>query len=186
MSASSKVALAVVDAEGLGALSMRRLGKELGVEAMSLYHHVRDKDDLINGLNLMVLTGIDSDTTGLDWPDALEAFAHRLYTAYPRPSLARTLTWTVPTSLDVLTTMERVLIPASARAGFGPSHRWSAFRGVVSMCVGFVIVHTEPQPTDPQLRWHGWDVAALGAGGFPALAALGPTFDATPSRSRTT
>ncbi len=105
---------------------------------------------------------------------------HRLYAAYlPRPSLARTLTWTVPTSIQVLTTMERVLARLG-ESGLSPESQVSAFRGVVSMCVGFVIVHTEPQPTDPELQWHGWDVAALGAGGFPALAALGPTFDATP------
>lgn len=173
-------ALAVVDAEGLGALSMRRLGKELGVEAMSLYHHVRDKDDLVNGLNLLVLSRIDSDTAGLAWPEALEAFAHRLYAAYlPRPSLARTLTWTVPTTGDVLTTMEHVLARLG-ESGLPPASQVSAFRGVVSMCVGFVIVHTEPQPTSPELVWRGWDAPALAAAGFPSLAALGPVFDATP------
>ena len=66
-----ETALALVDAEGLGALSMRRLGKELGVEAMSLYHHVRDKDDLINGGNLLVLARLDVDSSGMSWPDAL-------------------------------------------------------------------------------------------------------------------
>ena len=40
-------ALQIMDDEGLDAVSMRRVGRELGVEAMSLYHHVRDKDALI-------------------------------------------------------------------------------------------------------------------------------------------
>ena len=40
-------ALQIMDDEGLDAVSMRRVGRELGVEAMSLYHHVRDKDDLL-------------------------------------------------------------------------------------------------------------------------------------------
>jgi AcrR family transcriptional regulator len=48
-------ALALVDAEGLEALSMRRLGARLGVEAMSLYRHVRDKADLIDALHVAVL-----------------------------------------------------------------------------------------------------------------------------------
>jgi AcrR family transcriptional regulator len=48
-------ALALVDAEGPEALSMRRLGARLGVEAMSLYRHVRDKADLINALYAAVL-----------------------------------------------------------------------------------------------------------------------------------
>jgi AcrR family transcriptional regulator len=45
-----KTAMKVVDREGLSALSMRRLGKELGVEAMSLYHHLPGKDGLLDGL----------------------------------------------------------------------------------------------------------------------------------------
>src|SRR5688572_28499768 len=45
-----KAALKVADREGLPALSMRRLGKELGVEAMSLYHHLPSKDGLLDGL----------------------------------------------------------------------------------------------------------------------------------------
>jgi AcrR family transcriptional regulator len=43
-------ALRLVDEHGLEALSMRRLGAELGVEAMSLYHHVPSKDALLDGL----------------------------------------------------------------------------------------------------------------------------------------
>ena len=43
-------ALAIVDAEGLDALSMRRLGRELGVEAMSLYHHFASKDALLDAM----------------------------------------------------------------------------------------------------------------------------------------
>src|SRR5713226_7572623 len=48
-------ALRIMDAEGLGAVSMRRIGRELGVEAMSLYNHVRDKEDLLEGIREHVL-----------------------------------------------------------------------------------------------------------------------------------
>ncbi|MDZ4170230.1 MAG: TetR family transcriptional regulator [Coriobacteriia bacterium] len=43
-------ALALIDAEGIDALTMRRLAHELGVEAMSLYHHVPNKDALLDGV----------------------------------------------------------------------------------------------------------------------------------------
>jgi TetR/AcrR family tetracycline transcriptional repressor len=43
----AQAALARIDADGLEALSMRKLGADLGVEAMSLYNHVRNKDDLL-------------------------------------------------------------------------------------------------------------------------------------------
>lgn len=175
-----ETALAVVDAEGLAALSMRRLGKELGVEAMSLYHHVRDKDDLVNGVNLLVLGRLDVDSDGMTWHEAIEAFALRLYEAYlPRPDLARALSWTTPSDGDVLVTMERVLARL-AESGLPPEVQVSAFRGVISMCVGFVVVHTEPQPTSDSVRWTGWDDASPGLANFPSLTALAPTFDRVP------
>ncbi len=43
-------AVALADASGIAALTMRRLGAELGVEAMSLYHHVANKVDLLDGM----------------------------------------------------------------------------------------------------------------------------------------
>lgn len=54
-----KAALELVDAEGLAALSMRRLGEQLGVQAMSLYRHVKDKDDLLDGLQGAVLADME-------------------------------------------------------------------------------------------------------------------------------
>jgi AcrR family transcriptional regulator len=50
-----ETALALVDESGLESLTMRKLGQELGFEAMSLYNHVANKDDLINGLLDLVL-----------------------------------------------------------------------------------------------------------------------------------
>lgn len=47
----AEAALALVDRDGLDQLSMRRLAADLGVEAMSLYNHVRNKDDLENELS---------------------------------------------------------------------------------------------------------------------------------------
>jgi AcrR family transcriptional regulator len=46
----AEAALALIDADGLDALSMRKLGAALGVEAMSLYNHVRNKDDLLGAV----------------------------------------------------------------------------------------------------------------------------------------
>ncbi|MEL6186234.1 MAG: TetR/AcrR family transcriptional regulator C-terminal domain-containing protein [Myxococcota bacterium] len=48
-------ALELVDSEGLDALSMRRLGERLGVQAMSLYRHVKDKEDLLDGVKAAIL-----------------------------------------------------------------------------------------------------------------------------------
>jgi AcrR family transcriptional regulator len=48
-------ALRIMDDEGLDAVSMRRVAREVGVEAMSLYHHVRDKEDLLDGVCAAVM-----------------------------------------------------------------------------------------------------------------------------------
>jgi AcrR family transcriptional regulator len=49
-------ALGIMDREGLDAVTMRRVAREVGVEAMSLYHHVADKDDLLDGVCARVMT----------------------------------------------------------------------------------------------------------------------------------
>ena len=45
-----RAAIALADEGGIESLSMRKLGQELGVEAMSLYNHVANKDDLLDGI----------------------------------------------------------------------------------------------------------------------------------------
>jgi len=53
-------ALEIGNAEGLEAVSLRRLAQELGVTPMALYRHVRDKQDLINAMTERVLEGLDA------------------------------------------------------------------------------------------------------------------------------
>ena len=45
-----RAAIALADESGIESLSMRKLGQELGVEAMSLYNHVANKDDILDGI----------------------------------------------------------------------------------------------------------------------------------------
>jgi AcrR family transcriptional regulator len=45
-----RAALRIMDQEGLDAVTMRRIGRDLGVEAMSLYNHVQDKEDILDGI----------------------------------------------------------------------------------------------------------------------------------------
>lgn len=54
----------LADREGLDALTMRRLAESLGVEAMSLYHHVRNKDGILDGLVELVFTEIEAEVGG--------------------------------------------------------------------------------------------------------------------------
>ena len=66
-----KAAIGLADREGIEAVSMRRLGTELGIEAMSLYTHVRGKDDLLDGMIELVIGEIPIHRDGADWKDSL-------------------------------------------------------------------------------------------------------------------
>jgi len=70
-----EVALSLADgadgAGGIDSLSMRRLAKELGVEAASLYHHVRNKDEILDGLVELVSAEIARPPTGVEWRAAM-------------------------------------------------------------------------------------------------------------------
>ena len=66
----------LADTEGLSAITMRRLGQAMGVEAMSLYKHVADKDAILDGLLDGVLDAIDLPTPDEEWRAAMRRRAH--------------------------------------------------------------------------------------------------------------
>src|ERR1041385_1680458 len=63
-------ALKMADRDGLASLSMRKLGDELGIEAMSLYNHVKNKDDLLDGLIDIVFSEIEVPRDA-DWKSCM-------------------------------------------------------------------------------------------------------------------
>jgi AcrR family transcriptional regulator len=64
-------AVALADRGGSEAVSMRKLGQELGVDAMSLYHHVRSKDDILDGIVDVIVGEITLSSPGADWKAVL-------------------------------------------------------------------------------------------------------------------
>lgn len=69
-------ALEIIDADGLPALSMRKLASELGVQAASLYTHYATKDELLDGIAVGIAKEVDASAFETeDWPDALFAWA---------------------------------------------------------------------------------------------------------------
>ena len=67
--------IALADRDGVDSISMRRLAQELGVEAMSLYTHVRNKDDLLDGMVDAVIAEIPTSTAGAEWKATLRQMA---------------------------------------------------------------------------------------------------------------
>ena len=68
-------AVRVADTGGLAQVSMRNVGRELGVEAMSLYHHVANKDALLDALVEWVFAQIELPTPGSPWRAAMTSRA---------------------------------------------------------------------------------------------------------------
>jgi AcrR family transcriptional regulator len=66
-----QAAVVLADERGFESLTMRALGEELGVEAMSLYHYVANKDELLDGMVDVVFSEIELPTTDVDWKTAM-------------------------------------------------------------------------------------------------------------------
>jgi AcrR family transcriptional regulator len=64
-------AIKLADQGGLESLSMRKLGQELGVEAMAVYYHFANKDEVIDGIVDIVFSQIDLPASGTDWKSAM-------------------------------------------------------------------------------------------------------------------
>jgi AcrR family transcriptional regulator len=67
--------MGVADDGGLEALTMQRIGEQVGAEAMSLYRHVRNKDDLLDGIVDLVFAEIELPAAGTEWKTAMRARA---------------------------------------------------------------------------------------------------------------
>jgi len=70
-----RAAITLADEGGIEALSMRKLAKELGVEAMSLYNHVANKDEILDGIIDVVAAEADLPSDGADWKNAIRQSA---------------------------------------------------------------------------------------------------------------
>ena len=66
-----RAAVAFADESGIASLTMRKLGEALGVEAMSLYNHVANKDELLGAMVDFVFSEIELPPDGADWRTAM-------------------------------------------------------------------------------------------------------------------
>jgi AcrR family transcriptional regulator len=70
-----RAAINLADEAGIESLTMRKLGQELGVEAMSLYNHVSNKDDILDGIVDIVVNEIDLPSNEADWKTDMRQWA---------------------------------------------------------------------------------------------------------------
>ena len=117
---------------------MRRLGQALGVEAMSLYHHVASKADLLDGILDLVTEEIELPAAGSDWKSALRATAvsaHRVFLEHP---WAANLTLSAGTGAGRYRYMEAIL-RSLREGGFSAEMTHHAYHALESHIVGFTL-----------------------------------------------
>ncbi len=175
-------AVGLVDREGAEALSMRRLGATLGVEAMALYHWVPNREALLDGIGEVLMAGVEGapgDRAGCR--DACRAFARSLRAvALAHPQSFRLVGLRPLRTAVALAPVER-LLAALVADGASPVAALAAYRSVASFARGYALAEVIGFTVDAATPAGRAPLRALPAAEFPVLggrvdelAGLGP------------
>ena len=134
-----RAAIAMADASGLEAVTMRRLAQELGVEAMSLYHHVAKKDDILAGMVDMVIEEFDLPRPGEQWKDAIRRTAISAYDAMLRHPWSPALILSGPGISPARLAYMNAVLGALRGAGFSADMTDHAYHALDSHIMGFTL-----------------------------------------------
>jgi len=132
-------AVALADANGIGSLTMRRLARELGVKPMSLYHHVANKDELLDGMVDVVFSEIDLPPDSAGWNSAMRERAKSARAALMRHPWAIGLMESRTEPGHATLRHHDAVIGCLRRAGFSIEMAAHAFSVLDSYIYGFVL-----------------------------------------------
>ncbi|MCO6188264.1 TetR/AcrR family transcriptional regulator C-terminal domain-containing protein [Rhizobium sp. L1K21] len=137
-----EAAIRLADKDGIAALTMRKLAQSLGVEAMSLYHHLPNKDAMLGAMVDQIFAEISPPPEGKPWKDAISA----------RAGSAREVLMRHPWAVQVLETRRNpgtitlshhdAVIGCFRRAGFTVALAAHAYSLIDSYIYGFVMQET--------------------------------------------
>jgi AcrR family transcriptional regulator len=157
-------AVELIERDGVGALSMRRIASELGSEVMTLYDHVPSKAALLDGVAEQVLSGIDYTTDpGTGWEEQIRGQARAFWRkarAYPRCTMV-----VVSRPVDSAATLrpiEHALVTLRG-AGFGGEDAIRVVRTFVAYVAGALMREVGVTPGLEPQRPLGQDPAVLAA-----------------------
>jgi AcrR family transcriptional regulator len=175
-----ETALRLMDTEGLDAVTMRRIGRELGVEAMSLYNHVEDKEDILDGICERVMADFEFPEPAEEWEETCRRGARawrRLLQAHPEVMRLFAEQRGPVRSPDSMRPMEFALriLRESGLSDRDTAQAFHAFGGYIQ---GFVIMEmgSIAGGTDQgHLKMHQ-ELAARLPGEFAALESISPYF----------
>ncbi len=177
-----RAALAIIDADGVEALSMRRLGHALDRDPMSLYRYAGTKAELLDGVVEAVLAELSVDTTDGDWATQLRTVARHfraLALAHPNVvPLLVTRPLATPISMRPLGTLRplEAILELLINAGFSEVEALHVYRSFYGFIQGHVLnelqeVVENQDETDDLLRL---GLHRLPIREFPRLRSLAP------------
>jgi TetR/AcrR family tetracycline transcriptional repressor len=144
-----EAAVRFVDREGLEALSMRKLGSELGVEAMSLYNHVPNKSALLDGMVEVLLGELEIPPEDEGWERRIrEAYRAFRRLAHEHPNVFPLLVVRSPDTMDGVWLVEEFL-KTLRDAGFEPQTALYAFRVLSSYASGYAMAEIRGFAMEP-------------------------------------
>jgi AcrR family transcriptional regulator len=133
------VAMELADEHGLEKLTMRRLAERLGVEAMTLYYHVANKDDILDGILDRVIDEIELPPPGSDWKPALRRLAISAHETYMRHPWAAGLTLSPARLRPARLRYMDALLASLRQGGFSAEMTHHAYHAIESHIVGFTL-----------------------------------------------
>jgi AcrR family transcriptional regulator len=134
-----QAAMALADEGGIEALSMRKLGQSLGVEAMSLYNHVANKEDILAGISDLVMSEIELPSGEEEWEADLRRFARSAHDTLVRhPWACNYIMLSTRVFPGRLRYME-ALLGRLRQAGFSPAQTYHAYHAIDSHILGFTL-----------------------------------------------
>ena len=132
-------AVAVADAAGIGALTMRSLATDLGVKPMSLYHYVTGKDEILDGIVDLVFSEIELPAEGTGWKKAMRERAVSARQALTRHRWAIGLMESRTSPGPATLRHHDAVIGSLRRAGFSVQMAAHAFSVLDSYSYGFAL-----------------------------------------------
>jgi len=158
-------AVALADADGMGSLTMRRLAARLGIEAMSLYYHVANKDDVLDGMIDLVFSEIGLPRGDTDWKTAMRQRADAVRASLSRHPWAISLMESRRTPGPATLRHHDAVIGCLRQAGFSIEMTAHAYSAIDSYLYGFAHLEANlPFETAEESR----DMADAMVGQMPA------------------
>jgi AcrR family transcriptional regulator len=131
-------AVELADEHGIESVTMRRLARALGVEAMSLYNHVASKDELLDGMADRVMAEFDLSRSG-DWEADIRGLAESAHAALLRHPWAPSLIMSPPRVIDARLVYMEFLLGTFREAGFSAELTYRGYHAVDSHILGFTM-----------------------------------------------